>query len=89
MRCVDKTQVPSNLRLLTDSTTQADVAPAAILKRVADSSGSKYSVHREAPKKPDLIAPVGTSYKPIGTPDIAAMRTGAPKDVIGRVVSLS
>ena len=65
---------------------QGDVTPDVILKKVADSSGSKYSVHREAPKKPDPIGKVGTSYTPIGAPNIAAMRAGAPKDVIGRVV---
>ncbi|KAG9019111.1 hypothetical protein FRB90_006425, partial [Tulasnella sp. 427] len=64
---------------------EADVAPDVILKRVADSSGSKYSVHREPPKRPEPIAAVGSTYKPIGTPNIAAMRANAPKDVIGKV----
>lgn len=66
---------------------QADVSPDMIRKRVADSSGSKYSVHKEAPRKPDLIAPVGTSYTPVGAPDISSMRAGAPRDVIGKTVS--
>ncbi|KAI7959476.1 hypothetical protein MJO28_003267 [Puccinia striiformis f. sp. tritici] len=51
----------------------ADVEPSHILKRVADSSGAKYSVHNEKPVKREMPAPVGTNYKPIGRPDIASM----------------
>lgn len=36
----------------------ADVDPQHILKRVADSSGAKYSVHNEKPTKRELPAPV-------------------------------
>jgi len=51
----------------------ADVEPSHILKKVADSSGAKYSVHNEKPVKREMPAPVGTNYQPIGRPDIAAM----------------
>jgi len=58
-----------------------------IMKRVRDASGSKYSVHNEQSRPLEPIAPVGTSYKPIGKVDIAELRRGAPKDVINpRVV---
>ncbi|MBW0517638.1 hypothetical protein O181_057353 [Austropuccinia psidii MF-1] len=50
-----------------------DVEPSQILKKVADSSGAKYSIHNEKPVKRELPAPVGTNYTPIGRPDIAAM----------------
>ncbi|KAG9084727.1 hypothetical protein FS749_005003, partial [Ceratobasidium sp. UAMH 11750] len=64
---------------------EADVSPALIMKKVNDASGAKYSFHKEAPKRVDPIAPVGSSYKPIGAPDVAAMRKGAKPDVIGKV----
>ncbi|EFP94595.2 uncharacterized protein PGTG_20551 [Puccinia graminis f. sp. tritici CRL 75-36-700-3] len=51
----------------------ADVEPSHIMKKVADSSGAKYSVHNEKPVKREMPAPVGTNYKPIGRPDIASM----------------
>lgn len=57
------------------------------MKKVNDASGAKYSFHKEAPKRADPIAPVGSSYKPVGAPDIAALRKTAKPDVIGKVVS--
>jgi hypothetical protein len=48
------------------------------MKRVEAASGAKYSVHRETARKAEPIAPVGSSYKPVGRPDIATMRTAAP-----------
>jgi hypothetical protein len=57
------------------------------MKRVQSASGASYSVHKEAPRKFEPIAPVGTNYKPVGQVDIGGLRKGAPKDVIGKVVS--
>lgn len=37
---------------------ESDVIPSHILKRVADSSGAKYSVHNEAAQKYQAPAPV-------------------------------
>jgi hypothetical protein len=65
---------------------KSDVSPALIMKKVNDASGAKYSVHKEAPKRSDPIAPVGSSYKPVGAPDIAALRKTAKPDVISKVV---
>jgi hypothetical protein len=53
------------------------VSPALILKRINDSSGSKYSFHGESPsisRRPEPIAAVGTTHTPVGRPDIEAMR---------------
>lgn len=44
------------------------------MKRVEAASGAKYSSHNEQARKFEPIAPVGTSYTPIGRPDIAGMR---------------
>ena len=59
---------------------EADVDPDLILKRVAEAGGAKYSVHQEAPQKLERPAPVGSAYKPIGRPDIAAMSAGAQRE---------
>ena len=56
------------------------------MKRVQSASGANYSFHKETSRKFEPIAPVGTNYKPVGQVDIAALRKGAPKDVIGKVV---
>ncbi|CDO74750.1 hypothetical protein BN946_scf184411.g7 [Trametes cinnabarina] len=55
---------------------EADVNPELIMARVEAASGAHYSAQKEAPRKAEPIAPVGTSYTPIGQPDIAAMRRG-------------
>lgn len=67
---------------------EADADPKLIIKRIAESSGANYSAagaaantHRGGP-----IAPVGTSYKPVGAPDIKAMQSNAPRDTIAPVV---
>jgi drebrin-like protein len=44
------------------------------MSRVEAASGAKYSVHKETARKSEPIAPVGTSYIPVGKPDIDAMR---------------
>jgi hypothetical protein len=48
------------------------------MKRVEAASGAKYSAHNEQSRKFEPIAPVGSSYTPIGRPDIAAMRKVPP-----------
>ena len=40
------------------------------MKRVEDSSGARYSVQNEKPRKFEPITPVGTNYTPIGKVDI-------------------
>ncbi|EJD08583.1 uncharacterized protein FOMMEDRAFT_117069 [Fomitiporia mediterranea MF3/22] len=58
---------------------EGDVTPEYILKRVADSSGSRYTAHKEQPRKFERIAPVGTNYTPIGKVDIGEIRKSATK----------
>lgn len=64
--------------------TEHDVEPAVIMRKITDSSGSKYNAAGAAanthPGGP--ITPVGTSHKPVGTPDIRGMQAKAPKDKI-------
>lgn len=54
-----------------------DLAPNEILRKVMDSSGSKYGTASSRASEP--IAPVGTAHKPVGTPDIRGMQAKAPK----------
>lgn len=54
-----------------------DILPDAILRKVMDSSGSKYGT--ASSRAPEPIAPVGTTHKPVGTPDIRGMQAKAPK----------
>ncbi|KAK4693655.1 hypothetical protein P7C70_g8884, partial [Phenoliferia sp. Uapishka_3] len=61
----------------------ADVTPAHIKKRVADSSGSKYSVHNEPAQKYQAPAPVTSSYVPVGRPTITQSRPVAPPTPVG------
>lgn len=56
---------------------QSDVTPSLIMSRVEAASGAKYSVHKETARKFEPIAPVGTSYTPIGKVDIGAIRNAA------------
>lgn len=72
-----------------------DVQSEIIMKKVADSGGSKYSVAEKSTAggagatKRDLITPVGSAYKPVGTPDIKGLQAQAKeKDVIAPVVSI-
>lgn len=53
---------------------QSDVSSALIMKRVEAASGAKYSSHKEQPRKFEPIAPVGTTYTPVGKVDIAALK---------------
>lgn len=44
------------------------------MKRVAESSGANYSVHKEGSKPQPRVTPVGSVYKKTEIPDIAAMQ---------------
>jgi hypothetical protein len=44
------------------------------MSRVEAASGAKYSAHKEAPRRFEPIAPVGTNYVPVGRPDIESLR---------------
>lgn len=44
------------------------------MSRVEAASGAKYSTHKEQPRKFEPIAPVGSSYTPVGKVDIAALK---------------
>ncbi|KAI8636889.1 hypothetical protein BD408DRAFT_425418 [Parasitella parasitica] len=66
---------------------EADVDPELIMKRVAESSGANYSVHKESAKPQSRVTPVGSVYKKTEIPNIAAMqresmtKENAPKPV--------
>ncbi|KAL7308875.1 actin binding protein [Mucor circinelloides] len=66
---------------------EADVEPELIMKRVAESSGANYSVHKESAKPQARVTPVGSVYKKTEIPNIAAMqresmtKENAPKPV--------
>lgn len=62
------------------ATFQTDVEPEVILKKLADSGGAKYSVQQKnAPAQPrDKIAPVGSSYTPVGKVDMGALKSSKP-----------
>ncbi|KAF7726844.1 hypothetical protein EC973_008351 [Apophysomyces ossiformis] len=66
---------------------EADVEPDLIIKRVAESSGAKYSVHKEKARAQPAVTPVGSVYQKTEIPDIAAMqresmkKEGPPKPV--------
>ncbi|UTT88876.1 hypothetical protein NDA17_001809 [Ustilago hordei] len=66
---------------------EADVDPKLIMRRIAESSGANYSAAGKAANTHSggPIGSVGTSYKPIGTPDIRGMQKAAPKDTIAPV----
>lgn len=51
------------------------------MKRVEDSSGARYTAHKEQARKFEPIAPVGTNYTPIGKVNINELRKAAPKPV--------
>ncbi|KAG2209836.1 hypothetical protein INT47_001985 [Mucor saturninus] len=53
---------------------EADVDPALIMKRVSESSGANYSVHKESSKAQSRVTPVNSVYKKTEIPDIAAMQ---------------
>jgi hypothetical protein len=56
----------------------SDVDPVYIMKRINESGGSKYSVHREKPVRPERPATVGTAYTPVKPEeDIARLKAQA------------
>lgn len=55
---------------------QADVMPDVIMKRVEAASGVHYTAQKEAPRRFEPIAPVGTNYVPVGKVDMNALRQG-------------
>lgn len=69
---------PINLALA--ATFQTDVEPEVILKKLTDSGGAKYSIQQKnAPAQPrDKIAPVGSSYTPVGKVDMGALKSSKP-----------
>ncbi|KAG9295998.1 hypothetical protein G9A89_011850 [Geosiphon pyriformis] len=68
---------------------EAYVEPSYIMKRINESSGSKYSIHKEAPVKAEPVLPVRSVYQPVKIPDIAAMqRSAAAEDRIKSVSSV-
>ncbi|KAL1931216.1 hypothetical protein VTP01DRAFT_10353 [Rhizomucor pusillus] len=58
---------------------EADVEPELIMKRVSESSGAKYSFHKEKPRPMPAVTPVGSVYKKTEVPDIAAMQRESMK----------
>lgn len=56
------------------------------MSRVEAASGAKYSAQKEAPRKFEPIAPVGTNYTPVGKIDMNELRKGqnpsTPKAVV-------
>ncbi|KAI8337483.1 hypothetical protein BC941DRAFT_461129 [Chlamydoabsidia padenii] len=58
---------------------EADVEPALIMKRVAESSGANYSVHKETQRAQPAVTPVNSVYKKTEVPDIAAMQRESMK----------
>ncbi|KAI8149420.1 hypothetical protein BJV82DRAFT_123003 [Fennellomyces sp. T-0311] len=58
---------------------EADVEPELIMKRVSESSGAKYSVHKEQRRAQPAVTPVGSVYKKTEVPDIAAMQRASMK----------
>ncbi|KAK0202311.1 hypothetical protein DFS33DRAFT_1339060 [Desarmillaria ectypa] len=53
---------------------EEDVTPELIMKRVEAASGARYTAQKEAPRKYEPIAPVRSSYTPVGRVDIAALK---------------
>lgn len=51
------------------------------MKRVEDSSGARYTAHKEQPRRFEPIAPVGTNYTPVGKVDMNEMRKTTTKPV--------
>ncbi|KAI8098807.1 uncharacterized protein BX664DRAFT_319644 [Halteromyces radiatus] len=58
---------------------EADVEPDLIMKRVSESSGANYSIHKEAQRPQPAVTPVNSVYKKTEVPDIAAMQRESMK----------
>lgn len=60
---------------------ESEVDPGQIMRKVRDSSGSKYSVHNESGNKYNPPSEtVKSAYTPVKVPDIAALQRSAPQD---------
>ncbi|KAI8599620.1 hypothetical protein EDD21DRAFT_307761 [Dissophora ornata] len=70
---VDVSQFLKGYHLQINARCEADVTPAQIMKRIDESSGSKYSIHKES-YQAERITPLQSAYKKIEIPDIAAMQ---------------
>ncbi|SCZ93919.1 BZ3500_MvSof-1268-A1-R1_Chr6-3g08986 [Microbotryum saponariae] len=63
----------------------ADVSPALIRRKVADSSGAKYSIHNEPAQRYVAPKPVSSSYVPIGRPEISHSKPAPPPTPVGTI----
>ena len=74
-------QYMKNYHVSINARREDDLDSKAIMKRVTDSSGSKYTAAGQSANTQTggKIEPVGSSYKPIGAPDIRGMQAGSAK----------
>ncbi|KAI7857163.1 hypothetical protein BDC45DRAFT_501835 [Circinella umbellata] len=68
-----------NFHVQINARDEADVEPDLIMKRVSESSGAKYSVHKEQRRAQPAVTPVNSVYKRTEVPDIAAMQRESMK----------
>lgn len=82
-------QYLKNYHVSINARREDDLDSKAILKRVTDSSGSKYTAAGQSANTQmgGKIEPVGSSYKPIGAPDIRGMQAGSKPQPIQPVGS--
>lgn len=80
-------QYLKNYHVSINARREDDLDSKSILKKVTDSSGSKYSAAGQSANTQigGKIEPVGSSYKPIGTPDVRGMQAGTKADPIQSV----
>lgn len=80
-------QYLKNYHVSINARREDDLDSKSIMKKVNDSSGSKYSAAGQSANTHvgGRIEPVGSSYKPIGTPDVRGMQAGAKADPIQSV----
>ncbi|KAG0315982.1 hypothetical protein BGZ99_007136, partial [Dissophora globulifera] len=76
----DVSQFLKGYHLQIHARNEADVTPAQIMKRVNESSGSKYSIHNET-RQAEKITPLQSAYKKTEIPDIASMQRNPTKPV--------
>lgn len=80
-------QYMKNYHVSVNARREDDLDSKAIMKKVTDSSGSKYSAAGQSANTQTggKIEAVGSSYKPIGTPDVRGMQAGAKAEPIQSV----
>jgi hypothetical protein len=80
-------QYMKNYHVSINARREDDLDSKGIMKKVTDSSGSKYSAAGQSANTQvgGRIEPVGSSYKPIGTPDVRGMQSGAKAEPIQSV----